>query len=101
MSGVSLGTILVFSFFRPRERKVYAPKVKYRAPTDEDDPPPTISNGFFSWLYPLLSQRDKNLVHTIGAYSALFMVCLSQGPRRTRRVLRWPAHKLTLVLELT
>lgn len=67
MSSISLVTILAFSFFRPRERKVYAPKVKYRAQDEEDDPPPPISNGFFSWLKPLLSQGDKDLVHTIGA----------------------------------
>ena len=67
MSGISLATILAFSFFRPRERKVYAPKVKYRAQDEEDDPQPPISNGFFSWLTPLLSQGDKDLVHTIGS----------------------------------
>ena len=86
MSGISLATILAFSFFRPRERKVYAPKVKYRAQDEEDDPPPPISNGFFSWLTPLLSQGDKDLVHTIGP-SAL----LGRGrPSRCLQLLIWP-----------
>lgn len=43
MAGISLGVTLAFSFFRPREKKVYAPKVKYRQEDEEDLPPPTVS----------------------------------------------------------
>lgn len=101
MSGISLAVLLAFSFFRPREKKVYAPKVKYRAPTDEDDPPPQvcprtlasrdtstqleltclallqIGNGFFSWLKPLLTEGDISLVHTIGVDAVAFLQFLA------------------------
>lgn len=81
MTGVSLAVLLAFSFFRPREKKVYAPKVKYRLPEDEDAPPPQINNGFFSWLSPLLSKSDLTLVDTIGVDAVAFLQFLS--------LLRW------------
>lgn len=102
--------MLAFSFFRPREKKIYAPKVKYRAADEEDAPPPTvcryprpptfplpprssspvtifrslwaqISNGFFSWLKPLVTAHDINLVDTLGVDAVAFLQFLS--------LLRW------------
>ncbi|CDZ98717.1 Uncharacterized conserved protein [Phaffia rhodozyma] len=81
MSGISLATLVAFSFFRPRERKVYAPKVKYRS-TDEDElPPPALDSGFFSWLKPLITKDDLDLVDTIGVDAVAFLQFLS--------LLRW------------
>jgi hypothetical protein len=31
MSAISIATVLAFSFFRPREKKVYAPKVSRKS----------------------------------------------------------------------
>lgn len=45
MAGISLGVTLAFSFFRPREKKVYAPKVKYRDEAEEAAPPPTVRSA--------------------------------------------------------
>ena len=42
MAGISLAVTLAFSFFRPREKKVYAPKVKYREENEDAAPPPTV-----------------------------------------------------------
>ena len=39
MTSISVASILAFSFFRPREKKVYAPKVSTN-PSDSPPPPP-------------------------------------------------------------
>lgn len=44
MGGISLAVMLAFSFFRPREKKVYAPKVKYREENEDAAPPPVVSS---------------------------------------------------------
>ena len=92
MTGVSIATVLAFSFFRPRERKVYEPKVgrispilfefeltlacqiKYQlpAPTDPLDdpdyepPPPTLSNSFFAWLSPVIHLKEEQTTANVG-----------------------------------
>ncbi|WWC92437.1 uncharacterized protein L201_007395 [Kwoniella dendrophila CBS 6074] len=88
MAGISLATILAFSFFRPRQKKVYAPKVKYQIPEpirSEDDPdeapPPPISNGFFAWFSPVIKLKEEQMIKNIGLDATTFL--------RFLRMLRW------------
>jgi hypothetical protein len=46
MLALSLGTIVLFSLLRPKNKIVYAPKWKYSS--DRNRPPP-VEDGFFSW----------------------------------------------------
>ncbi|ODN77914.1 hypothetical protein L202_05019 [Cryptococcus amylolentus CBS 6039] len=81
MTGISIATLLAFSFFRPREKKVYAPKIKYQLPRPEDlsedpdyePPPPPISNGFFAWFSPVLHLKEEAMVANIGLDAATFL----------------------------
>lgn len=91
---VQTATILAFSFFRPREKKVYAPKVrpgcvtwmchwspmlmslqiKYQLPApsnpfddpDYEPPPPAIPNGFFAWFSPVIRLKEEQMIANIG-----------------------------------
>ncbi|OWZ50389.1 hypothetical protein C368_06530 [Cryptococcus neoformans 125.91] len=81
MTGISMATLLAFSFFRPREKKVYAPKIKYQVskpadPLDDPDyepPPPPISNGFFAWLSPMIHLKEEEIIANIGLDAATFL----------------------------
>lgn len=48
-----------------------------------------ISNGFFSWLTPLVTSRDMNLVDTIGVDAVAFLQFLS--------LLRWAFLTVTIL----
>ncbi|WWC98281.1 hypothetical protein V866_005172 [Kwoniella sp. B9012] len=81
MTGISLGTILAFSFFRPREKKVYAPKIKYQLPRpadpaddpDYEPPPPPISNGFFAWFSPVIRLKEEQMIANVGLDATTFL----------------------------
>ncbi|KAL7420784.1 hypothetical protein Q5752_004736 [Cryptotrichosporon argae] len=88
MSIISVGTVLAFSFFRPRQKKVYAPKIKYQIPraSDLDDadyepPPPPISNGFFAWFSPVIHLKEEQMIANVGLDATTFL--------RFLRLLRW------------
>ncbi|ODO05881.1 hypothetical protein I350_04942 [Cryptococcus amylolentus CBS 6273] len=76
MTGISIATLLAFSFFRPREKKI-----KYQLPRPEDlsedpdyePPPPPISNGFFAWFSPVLHLKEEAMVANIGLDAATFL----------------------------
>ncbi|EIW65454.1 hypothetical protein TREMEDRAFT_46183, partial [Tremella mesenterica DSM 1558] len=70
MSGISIATVIAFSFFRPREKKVYAPKVH---DPDYEPPPPTISNGFFAWFSPVIHLKEEQMIANIGLDAATFL----------------------------
>ncbi|WRT70828.1 uncharacterized protein IL334_007827 [Kwoniella shivajii] len=81
MTAISLATILGFSFFRPREKKVYAPKIKYQLPEpsdpsddpDYEPPPPPISNGFFAWFSPVIRLKEEQMISNIGLDATTFL----------------------------
>ncbi|OCF35877.1 hypothetical protein I316_02370 [Kwoniella heveanensis BCC8398] len=81
MTAISCGTILAFSFFRPREKKVYAPKIKYQLPEpadpsddpDYEPPPPPISNGFFAWFSPVIRLKEEQMIANIGLDATTFL----------------------------
>ncbi|KAK4687006.1 calcium permeable stress-gated cation channel, partial [Tremellales sp. Uapishka_1] len=81
MTAISVGTILAFSFFRPREKKVYQPKIKYQLPQpqnplddpDYEPPPPLISNGFFAWLSPVIHLKEEGMIAQIGLDAIAFL----------------------------
>ncbi|WVQ95300.1 hypothetical protein IAU59_002395 [Kwoniella sp. CBS 9459] len=81
MTAISCGTILAFSFFRPREKKVYAPKIKYQLPEpvdpsddpDYEPPPPPISNGFFAWFSPVIRMKEEQMIANIGLDATTFL----------------------------
>ncbi|GHJ86379.1 hypothetical protein NliqN6_2781 [Naganishia liquefaciens] len=82
MSVLSLGTLMAFSVLRPRDKRVYAPKVKYVQAAEEQDPtlhlqpPPEISNGIFSWFSPVLHVAEKDMLQQIGLDGVTFLRCL-------------------------
>lgn len=67
MAGVSLAVLLAFSFFRPREKKVYAPKVKYRLPEDEDAPPPQVRRSLSSLAHLKKKGRGNERTSKVNA----------------------------------
>ncbi|WVR08713.1 hypothetical protein IAU60_005771 [Kwoniella sp. DSM 27419] len=81
MTAISAGTVLAFSFFRPREKKVYQPKIKYQLPRpadasedpDYEPPPPPISNGFFAWFSPVIRLKEEQMIHNIGLDATTFL----------------------------
>lgn len=72
--GTSIGsTILIclfFSFIRPYNSVVYAPKLKH---ADESHAPPPIGKGFFAWCAPLWTTNEKELVQHAGMDAAIFL----------------------------
>lgn len=72
--GTSLGTAavtaIIFSFVRPYNTVIYAPKLKH---ADEKHAPPPIGRGFFAWVVPLWLTTEKDLVSHAGMDAAIFI----------------------------
>ncbi|KAI1170751.1 hypothetical protein F4777DRAFT_94466 [Nemania sp. FL0916] len=68
--GVTLFTAIVFSFVRPYNTVIYAPKIKH---ADEKHAPPPIGKGFFAWIRPLWRTSEKDLVAHAGMDAAIFI----------------------------
>ncbi|KAJ5760704.1 hypothetical protein N7520_007860 [Penicillium odoratum] len=68
--GISILLALLFSLFRPRHSLVYAPKVKH---ADQRHAPPPVGKGFFSWIKPVISTREAQLVDTVGLDAVIFL----------------------------
>jgi hypothetical protein len=83
--GLSIVVIVAFSVFRPRLKKIYAPKVSnhYHTPTDSQNkyhskdsieiPPPELSNSFFAWLTPVVQLKEKQMILNIGLDAVTFL----------------------------
>lgn len=56
---------------RPRNTIVYAPKLKNAA--DKDHAPPPLGRGFFSWVKPVNSANEPELVGKIGMDAVIFL----------------------------
>ncbi|KAL8989243.1 MAG: hypothetical protein Q9169_008401, partial [Polycauliona sp. 2 TL-2023] len=61
---------LAFSFMRPRNTIVYAPKVKY---ADEKHSPPKLGKGLFEWVGPVSRAKEGMLVEKTGLDAAIFL----------------------------
>lgn len=68
--GITAGIALAFSFLRPYNSVVYAPKLKH---ADEKHAPPPIGKGIFAWIGPLWSTTEQDLVTLVGMDATLFM----------------------------
>ncbi|KAK4513273.1 uncharacterized protein ATC70_011841 [Mucor velutinosus] len=73
--GINVGTAIVvmigFSLLRPRHTLVYAPKSKFA--TKEHQPPAIESNGWLSWVKPILRIKDEQLLPLIGCDALLYI----------------------------
>lgn len=70
MTLVSVGTIILFNFLRPKNKVIYEPKVKYHV---GDKPPPRISDSVFGWISPLLHSKEPDLLDKIGLDAVIFL----------------------------
>ena len=72
--GYSVGTMimitLAFSFLRPHNSVVYAPKLKY---ADDKHAPPRIGKGLFAWFWPVASTKEAELVEKVGLDATIFL----------------------------
>lgn len=72
--GTSLGftaiVALLFSFLRPYNQAVYAPKLKH---ADEKHAPPPLGKKPWSWVLPLMSTHEEKLVQQIGMDATVFL----------------------------
>lgn len=87
-TGVAFVTIIGFNILRPRNKVIYEPKVKYHV--GEKQKPPKISDGFFSWLSPLLHTKEPELLEKIGLDATTFL--------RFMRLMRWLFLGIALLL---
>jgi hypothetical protein len=70
MLGLSLGTVLAFSVLRPRNKIIYAPKYKY---STEEKRPPKIDDGLFSWIGPLRTTKEPDMLVEMGLDAVIFL----------------------------
>ncbi|KAF9047436.1 hypothetical protein BJ165DRAFT_1102024 [Panaeolus papilionaceus] len=70
MSVISLVTVLLFNFLRPKNKIIYEPKVKYH---EGDKPPPRISDSICGWLPPLLHTKEPELLDKVGLDAVAFL----------------------------
>jgi hypothetical protein len=68
--GITAAIAVCFSFLRPYNSVVYAPKLKH---ADEKHAPPPLGKGIFAWIFPLWSTSEQDLVNLVGMDAALFM----------------------------
>ncbi|KAK3318012.1 hypothetical protein B0H66DRAFT_621565 [Apodospora peruviana] len=68
--GITAAIALAFSFLRPYNSVVYAPKLKH---ADEKHAPPPLGRGVFAWIAPLWSTSEEELVNLVGMDATIFM----------------------------
>ncbi|KAK0620954.1 hypothetical protein B0T14DRAFT_567672 [Immersiella caudata] len=68
--GITAAIALAFSFVRPYNTVVYAPKLKH---ADEKHAPPPLGKGIFAWITPLWSTTEQELVNLVGMDASIFM----------------------------
>ncbi|BEJ11918.1 hypothetical protein CspHIS471_0203780 [Cutaneotrichosporon sp. HIS471] len=81
MTAISVFTFICFSLLRPRQSKVYAPKIKYGMPPpdnplddpDYEQPPPALSGSFFAWLSPVVRIKEHEMIKNIGMDATVFL----------------------------
>ncbi|KAL2021308.1 hypothetical protein VTK56DRAFT_7279 [Thermocarpiscus australiensis] len=68
--GITAGIAVCFSFLRPYNSVVYAPKLKH---ADEKHAPPPLGKGIFAWVVPLWSTTEQDMVNLVGMDATIFM----------------------------
>lgn len=68
--GVTAFIAICFSFLRPYNSVVYAPKLKH---ADEKHTPPPLGKGVFAWVVPLWSTSEQDLINLVGMDAAVFL----------------------------
>ncbi|GAB1318710.1 DUF221-domain-containing protein [Madurella fahalii] len=68
--GITAAIAICFSFLRPYNSVVYAPKLKH---ADEKHAPPPLGKGVLAWVFPLWSTTEQDLVNLVGLDAAIFM----------------------------
>ncbi len=72
--GTSVGfTALIaiaFSFLRPYNSVVYAPKLKH---ADDKHAPPPLGRGVFAWVGPVLRTTEKDIIFQVGLDATIFL----------------------------
>ncbi|KAI1482344.1 DUF221-domain-containing protein [Daldinia eschscholtzii] len=61
---------IAFSFVRPYNTVVYAPKLKH---ADEEHAPPPIGKGYLAWIPPLWKTSEKDMISHAGMDAAIFI----------------------------
>ncbi|KAJ7647702.1 hypothetical protein FB45DRAFT_734225 [Roridomyces roridus] len=87
MSVVSVVTVITFNLLRPRNKKIYEPKVKYHV---GDKRPPRIDDSLLGWLPPLIHTKEPELVDKLGLDAAVFL--------RFGRMMRWLFTAITALV---
>lgn len=59
-----------FSFLRPYNSIVYAPKLKV---ADEKHAPPALGRGVLAWLGPVLKTNEQDLIQLVGLDATIFL----------------------------
>ncbi|KAI1776609.1 DUF221-domain-containing protein [Hypoxylon cercidicola] len=68
--GFTVFIAIAFSFVRPYNSVVYAPKLKH---ADEEHAPPPIGKGYLAWLPPLWKTTEKEMISHAGMDAAIFL----------------------------
>ncbi|KAK4041397.1 hypothetical protein C8A01DRAFT_34595 [Parachaetomium inaequale] len=68
--GITAAIAICFSFLRPYNSVVYAPKLKH---ADEKHAPPPLGKGVLAWVVPLWATSELDMVNLVGMDAALFM----------------------------
>lgn len=72
--GISLGftvfIAILFSFLRPYNQAVYAPKLKH---ANEKHAPPPLGKAPWSWLTTVIHTREEMLIQQIGLDATIFL----------------------------
>lgn len=68
--GFTIALAVAFSLIRPYNSIVYAPKLRI---ADEKHAPPPLSRGIFSWIKPVLTTKEQDLVDLIGLDATVFL----------------------------
>jgi hypothetical protein len=68
--GITAAIAICFSFLRPYNSVVYAPKLKH---ADEKHAPPPLGKGVFAWIGPLWKTTEQDLVNLVGMDATIFM----------------------------
>ncbi|KAG0047434.1 hypothetical protein BGZ83_007523 [Gryganskiella cystojenkinii] len=76
---LSLITLGAFCWLRPRNGVIYAPKFHHAS---DEKRPPKLEGGYFSWMKPVWSCPDTDLVDKIGLDAVVFI----RFTRMTRRM---------------
>jgi hypothetical protein len=68
--GITVGIAICFSFLRPYNTVVYAPKLRV---ADQKHQPPPLGKKSWDWLWPLWQTTEEDMVTLVGLDATVFM----------------------------